>query len=119
MRGASPGYADNTGRGAVVGNSELAAQTPVVVGRFEGHVQRLGALVASAQAAAALVFAAAVVVRDDVVMPVFRIVTSPHPRDGGLLGARWAAVYRASAAATKETVYGAVSPVLAGVRVTG
>src|SRR5437016_14432469 len=74
-RRASLRYADDARRGAVVGNPNLTAGAPVVVVRLEGHIQRLVVFVAIAQAAAALALTTAVVVGDDVVMPVGRIVT--------------------------------------------
>src|ERR1700751_5919544 len=104
MRRASLPDADDTGRGAVVGNSDLAARTPVVVVRFDGHVQGLVVFVAIAQAATAFAFAAAIVVRHDVVMPVCGIVTGPYPSDGRGLGARRAAVCGASTAGAQEPV---------------
>src|ERR1700751_3665213 len=117
MSHASLRHADYTSGGAVVGNSNLAARTPVVVIRFERDVQGLVVLVAIAQAAAALALTAAIVVRHDVVMTIGGIVTSAHPGDGGGLGARRAAVRRASTAGTQEPVDGAMPPVLAGLRV--
>src|SRR6516162_7122634 len=119
VRRASLRYADDARRGTVIGNPDLAARTPVVVVRFEGHVERLVALVAIAQTAAALTLAAAIIVGHDVVMPVGRVVTGSYPGDGRGLGARRAAVGRAPAAGAQEAVDGAVSPVLAGLRVAG
>src|SRR5205807_4782914 len=52
-------------------------------------------------------------------MPVGRIVTGPDPGDGRGLGARRAAVCRATAAGAQESVDGAVPPVLTGLRVAG
>src|SRR6516225_10017955 len=98
VRRASLRYADDARRGTVIGNPDLAARTPVVVVRFEGHVERLVVLVTIAQTAAALAFAATIVVGDDVVVPVGGIVTGPDPGDGRGLRARRAAVDRASAA---------------------
>src|SRR5205807_7490 len=118
-RRASLRYADSARRGAVVGNPNLTAGTPVVVVRLEGHIQRLVAFVAVAQTAAALALAAAVVVGNDVVVPIARIVTGPDPRDGRGLGAGRAAVCRPSAAGTQESVDGAVPPVLTALRVAG
>src|SRR5207302_54355 len=118
-RRASLRYADDARRGAVIGNPHLTARAPVVVIRFEGHVERLVVFVAIAQAAAALALTTAVVVGDDVVMPVGRIVTGPDPGDGRGLGARRAAVCRATAAGAQESVDGAVPPVLTGLRVAG
>src|SRR6516225_3463477 len=119
MRRASLGYTDDAGHGAVVGNSDLAARAPVVVVRPEGHIQGLVVLVATAQAATARALTAAVIVRDDVVTPVPRIVAGPYPGDRRVLGARRTAVSRASATAAQEPVDGTVPPVLAGLRVTG
>src|SRR5204863_8084388 len=119
MRRASLRYADNARRGAVIGNPYLTTRAPVVVIRFVGHIQRLVVFVAIAQAAAALALTTAVVVGDDVVMPVGRIVTGPDPGDGRGLGARRAAVCRATAAGAQESVDGAVPPVLTGLRVAG
>src|SRR2546430_9208975 len=48
-RRASLRYADNARRGAVVGNPNLTAGTPVVVVRLEGHIQRLVVFVAIAR----------------------------------------------------------------------
>src|SRR5438874_8677017 len=118
-RRASLRYADDARRGAVVGNPNLTAGAPVVVVRLEGHIQRLVVFVAIAQAAAALALTTAVGVGDDVVMPVGRIVTGPDPGDGRGLGAGRAAVCRATAAGTQESVDGAMPPVLTALRVAG
>src|SRR5438045_2541697 len=118
-RRASLRYADDARGGAVIGNPHLTARAPIVVIRFVGHIQRLVVFVAIAQAAAALALTTAVVVGDDVVMPVGRIVTGPDPGDGRGLGARRAAVCRATAAGAQESVDGAVPPVLTALRVAG
>ena len=119
VRRASFRYADDARRGTVIGNPDLAARTPVVVVRFEGHVERLVVLVAIAQTTAALAFAATIVVGDDVVVAVGGIVAGSDPGDGRGFGPRRAALGRASAAGAQESVDGTVSPVLAGLRVTG
>src|SRR5262249_55650267 len=80
-------------------------------------VQRLVVLVAIAEAAPALAFAAAVIVGHDVVMTIRWVVTAPDPGDGRGLGARRAGVRRASAACTQEPVDGAMPPILAALRV--
>src|SRR5256885_11036071 len=108
---ASLRYADYARGGAVIGNPNLTAGTPVVVVRLEGHIQRLVAFVAVAQAAAALALTTAVVVGDDVVMPVGGGVTGPHPGEGRGLRARRAAACRPPAASAQGTRVGAMSPV--------
>src|SRR5215475_311472 len=95
-------HANHAGGGAVIGNPALAAGAPVVVVGFEGHVQGLIVFVAIAQASPAFAFAAAVVVRHDVVVSVAWIVTGTDPGHRRRLGTRRAAVDRSSAAPAKE-----------------
>src|ERR1043165_3848070 len=77
------------------------------------------ALVVVALAFATGALAAAVVVRDEVVAAIGRVLAGAGPADLGSLGARRALRGAAAAAAAQEAVEGAVAPVLALRRVLG
>src|SRR5439155_9075716 len=81
------------------------------------EVERPLALGARAPAAHAERLPAAVVVGDDVVLPVAGIATGTDPGEGRHLGARRAGVLRATAARAEEAVDGTVPPVAAALRV--
>ena len=66
-----------------------------------------------------LALTAAVVVGDDVVLPVAGVVAGAHPGDRRGFGARRTGVRRAAAAAAQEPVDRAVAPVVAALRVAG
>ncbi len=105
---------NDASRRAVIGNVGLAiSRAPIVVVGLERNVQRCVALISIAHASAARRLAAAVVVRDDIVLSIERVVTSSYPCDRGHLGAGRTGVLRSSAAATKIPVDGAVAPVVA------
>src|SRR6185295_17307607 len=74
--------ADDARRRAVIRDVRLrAARAPVVVVRLEWNIQRRVALVAIAETPPARALAAAVVVRNRVVLAVGRVVAGADPRD--------------------------------------
>src|SRR3989442_4799458 len=95
----------------------LGAETPQQVVVLHGEVEGPLALGARAPAAHAERLPAAVVVGDDVVLPVAGIATGADPGEGRHLGARRAGVLRATAARAEEAVDGTVPPVAAALRV--
>src|SRR5262249_56788674 len=82
-----------------------------------GEVDRLLAFGSGASTTKAEGLPAAVVVRDDVVLPVARMPAGPDPRDRRHLGARRARTLRAAAARAEEPIDGAVPPVVAALRI--
>ena len=98
----------------MIGNVGLAiSRAPVVVVGLERYVQRCVALISITHASAARRLAAAVVVRDDVVFAIERVVTSSYPGDRGHLGAGRTGILRPPAAAAQIAVDRAVAPVVA------
>src|SRR5262245_6965557 len=100
-----------------VDRAALRAEAPEEVVVLHRHVQRPLRFRARAPAAHAERLAAAVVVGDDVVLPVARVAARPDPRDRRHLGARRTGVLRTAAARTEETVDGAVPPIVAARRI--
>src|ERR1700730_16908909 len=96
----------------MVGNAHLTACAPVVIVGGKRHVQRLVVLVSIAQAASATRLTAAVVIGNDVIAAVSRVVAGADPGDCRRLRPRRAAVGGAAAAAAQEAVDRAVAPVL-------
>src|SRR5262249_44720308 len=95
----------------------LRAVTPVDVIALRGLIHRPVALVAIAEAVAARAFAAAIVVRNDVVLRIDRVAAGADPRDRRWFGARRARTCRAAAAAAQEAVERTVAPVIAAERI--
>src|SRR6185312_9618437 len=79
----------NARRGAVIGNvRDTAAGAPVVIVGAEGYVKRHIPLVPVAETAPAAALAAAIVVGDDGIEAIRRIVARAHPGHGRLHGSR-------------------------------
>src|SRR5262245_49264878 len=70
-----------------------------------------------AEAEAAHVLSATVVVRHDVVLAVERVATGSYPRHRRYFSPRGTGTLRAAAAAAQESVDGAVAPVIAALRI--
>src|SRR6185312_3582327 len=116
IRSGRPG--ENTGGRAVIGNVRgTAAGAPVVIVGTEGNVKGHVALVPVAQTAPATALSAAIVVRNDVIEAVRRIVTGANPCDGRLRGSRRTRGCRAAATAAEVAIDRAVAPVVAARRV--
>jgi len=99
-----------------LGGSEGIQATPDMVGYL---LNSETVLVAVAQAPPAGRLTAAIVVREDVVLVVARIVAGADPGDRCGLRARRARRDRAAATAAEKAVDAAVAPVLAGRRIAG
>src|SRR5439155_5241879 len=95
----------------------LGAEAPQEVVVLHGEVERPLPLGARAPAAHAERLPAAVVVRDDVVLPVAGVAAGADPGEGRHLRPRRAGVLRAAAAGAEEAVDRAVPPVVAALRV--
>jgi hypothetical protein len=98
----------------VIGNVGLAiSRAPIVIVGLERYVQRCVALISITHASAARRLAAAVVVRDDVVFAIERVVTSPYPGDSGHRSPRGTGILSSPTAPTQISINRAVAPVIA------
>ena len=104
----------NDGSSAMINRTVLHAYTPVDVIIGKGAVRGSISHVVVAQAAAARGLAAAVVVGNDVVQVVRRVLAGADPGHGVHTGSRGTGNVGAAAATAEETVNGAVAPVIAG-----
>ncbi len=107
---ASGGLAEYYGDGAMIGAC-LRTETPENAGAVRREINRAIAFGVVARAALANALAAAVVVGDQVVTVVGRIVAGANPRNWRGLGARRAGRDRATAAGTERSTQCTVTPV--------
>src|SRR5262249_21695032 len=100
-----------------VDRATRGAEAPEEIVVPPGEIDWLLALGPGAAATEAEGLPAAVVVGDDVVLPVARIPAGADPRHRRHLGSRRAGALRAPAARAEEPVDGAVPPVVAALRI--
>ena len=92
-------------------------RAPVVIVGLTGLVEGRIAFIPIAEAAITLRFAAAVVIRNDVILTVRRIVASADPSDRGHFRPRWATRLSATATTAQEAIDRTVAPVLTRARI--
>ena len=93
--------------------------TPIQIVRVLRPVNRRIPFIPVAHAIAAASLAAAIVVRDHIVLTVSRVAAGPDPRNVRHDRSRWTACGRASATAAQIAINGAVTPITAAVWITG
>jgi hypothetical protein len=96
----------------------LRTEAPENVVTFGWKIDGSVTLGAMTETTCANVLAAAIIIRDQVILVVNGVAAGPYPRDWRRFGAGWACRGTTAATRTQGATQGAVSPIITALRIT-